>query len=57
MFRASLIYKVRSRTARATQRDPVSKQIYFSVFSFLVKKLLIDNCRERERERERENCM
>jgi hypothetical protein len=25
-FQASLIYKVSSRTARATQRDPVSKQ-------------------------------
>jgi hypothetical protein len=27
-FEASLVYKVRSRTARATQRNPVSKKPY-----------------------------
>ena len=27
-FEASLVYKVRSRTARATQRHPVSKQTH-----------------------------
>jgi hypothetical protein len=37
-FEASLVYKVSSRTARATQRNPVSK----------------NQERERERERERE---
>jgi hypothetical protein len=41
-FEASLVYKVSSRTARATQRNPVSKN---------QKK---KKERERERERERE---
>jgi hypothetical protein len=40
-FKASLVYRVSSRTARATQRNPVSK----------IKK---KKKRERERERERE---
>jgi hypothetical protein len=38
-FEASLVYRVSSRTARATQRNPVSK---------------IQREREREREKERE---
>ena len=28
-FEASLVYRVSSRTARATQRNPVSKKIFF----------------------------
>jgi hypothetical protein len=40
-FEASLVYKVSSRTARATQRNPVSKKIKNK------------NKNERERERER----
>jgi hypothetical protein len=27
-FKASLVYRVSSRTARATQRNPVSKKIF-----------------------------
>jgi hypothetical protein len=42
-FEASLVYRVSSRTARATQRNPVSK-----------KKKKKKRKRERERERERE---
>jgi hypothetical protein len=43
-FKASLVYKVISRTARATQRIPVSKK----------KKKKKERERERERERGRE---
>jgi hypothetical protein len=37
-FKASLVYRVSSRTARATQRDPVSKNqkiIYLSTYIYL----------------------
>jgi hypothetical protein len=30
-FEASLVYKVSSRTARATQRNPVSKKLAFKI--------------------------
>jgi hypothetical protein len=42
-FKASLVYRVSSRTARATQRNPVSE-----------KQTNKQKERERERERERE---
>jgi hypothetical protein len=32
-FEASLVYKVSSRTARATQRNPVSKKKKVKIFS------------------------
>jgi hypothetical protein len=43
-FKASLVYRVSSRTARVTQRNPASK----------TKQNKNQNKRERERERERE---
>ena len=42
-FKASLVYKVSSRTARATQRNPVSKKTKINkqkVFSLLSKSSL-----------------
>jgi hypothetical protein len=51
-FEDSLVYRVSSRTARATQRNPVSKNKTTTTKKSVFKK---EKEREREREREREH--
>jgi hypothetical protein len=53
-FEASLVYKVSSRTARAIQRNPVSKQTNKQTKKLNRQKKKYQTTTERERERERE---
>jgi hypothetical protein len=52
-FEDSLVYRVSSRTARATQRNPVSEKKKRIMTFMLVSES--EASRERDREREREN--